>query len=63
MSKQDDCPHSHSSSKYVIDNDINPYTGDEIDNSHWEYETEYTYVDISIHQYKCTQCGKVFNYN
>lgn len=61
--KQKNCSHAYSSSKYVIDKDYNHYTGDEIDNSHWEYEEVGTYVDINIHQYKCTQCDKVFNYN
>ena len=61
--KQKNCSHVYSSSKYVIDKDYNHYTGDEIDNSRWEYEEVGTYVDINIHQYKCTQCDKVFNYN
>lgn len=61
--KQKKCSHVYSSSKYVIDKDYNHYTGDEIDNSHWEYEEVGTYVDININQYKCTQCDKVFNYN
>lgn len=27
------------------------------------YETEYTYVDVDLHRYKCTQCNKIFYYS
>ena len=56
------CTHSYTSAQYIIDKEDNPYNGYEIDNSHWEYTEVGTYEDISISQYKCTQCGKIFNY-
>jgi hypothetical protein len=30
---------------------------------YWEYNTEYTTVDIDLHRYKCTQCGLVMYYS
>ena len=42
------------------EDDCDGYSGD----SHeWipEYECN-TVIDINLHQYKCTQCGKIFNY-
>ena len=38
------------------------WTGEEV--SHWEYqEPVSTFVDVSTHSYKCTQCGEVFYYS
>lgn len=56
------CTHTYNNDRYVIDIDYNQYTGEEIDNSHWVYEEVGSYEDISNSQYRCTQCGKVFNY-
>ncbi len=39
---------------------VNGYSGDSVE---WEESWEQpTTEDINLHQYKCTQCGKVFSY-
>ncbi|BCG50153.1 hypothetical protein [Ralstonia phage RP13] len=52
---------THSAKKTVTSTFIHPIIGDE------EVETnvinEFTYEDISLHRFKCTQCNKVFYYS
>jgi hypothetical protein len=38
------------------------YFGEETE-GHYEYETEYTTVDLDTHRYKCTQCKEIMYYS
>lgn len=49
------CTHTHRVNRPYLDDETNEM----VDN----WEAEYTYVDLSLHSYKCTQCGEVFWYS
>lgn len=57
------CSHTKEESVYIEENDLNPYTGEYEEHAHWVNENIYTYEDINIYEYRCTQCGKIFKYN
>ena len=42
---------------YWNENGGSCHTGD------WEFDSVSTIVDIDLHRYKCTQCGKVMYYS
>ena len=53
------CRHERTTERWVEEEDW--YSGEMI--GHWEYNTEYTTVDIDLHRYKCTQCGEIMYYS
>ncbi len=53
------CDHQRTTERWVEEEDW--YSGEMI--GRWEYNTEYTTVDIDLHRYKCTQCGLVMYYS
>jgi hypothetical protein len=53
------CSHERTTSRWVETEDW--YHGGTT--GEWEYSTEYTYVDIDLHRYKCTMCNEVFYYS
>ena len=62
------CDHAHTIPGYWVDRP--GFDKEEYDAGGYEYEesewvpgySKGTYIDISLHQYKCTQCGQVFDY-
>ena len=52
------CSHSKTELIFIQETDMNQYTGEYEIPSHWEYEEKYTYEDLNIHEYRCTQCGE-----
>jgi hypothetical protein len=57
------CTHTRTiEAKWIENPDYDPYYDD--DYGYWEeaYE-QYTYQDIDIHRYRCTQCGEIKYYS
>ncbi len=52
------CTHTRYREKYVTTD----YYGDECE-GYWEKWTESATVDLDLHRYKCTMCGKVMYYS
>ena len=53
------CTHERNTSRWVTKE--NDWTGE--DESSWEYDTVSACVDMDLHRYRCTMCGKVFYYS
>lgn len=53
------CTHTRDISRWVETEDW--YHGGST--GEWEYTTEYTYADLDLHRYKCTQCNEIFYYS
>ena len=54
------CTHTETVEGHWVENTDSFYDDDDM---LWEEEYERsTTVDIDLHRYKCTQCGKIFNY-
>lgn len=61
--RQADCKHSRRGRDTWVD-EVGEFGEWGYEPSHWEYGyDEDTFEDISISQYKCTQCGLTFNYS
>ena len=64
MKDQDKCTHTKAVGGYWKSNPYYDARDDEGDAMDWvdEYEKK-TFVDVDLHRYKCTQCGKMFYYS
>jgi hypothetical protein len=56
---QETCPHSETRQVWVEEEDA--WSGEDI--SHWEDKWESWDVDIDIHRFKCTRCGRIGYYS
>lgn len=52
------CSHKKTRSHWVTTNCF----GEDIEGE-WEYETEYTTIDLDTHRYKCVQCNEIMYYS
>ena len=53
------CTHTRS---VTVDNSyVDDWTGEKVYS--YEYEERYTYEDIDLHRYRCTQCGEIGYYS
>lgn len=56
------CTHTRTRSIWVENPEYVPGYSDLDSPGHWESTDEYTYEDIDIGRYRCTQCNEVFYY-